>query len=346
MRSVFAFLFVAQFAVAADPAKPLAGAVIVVDPGHGGQSYAKCYTGGSNGVNSKITESELNLRVGLELAKLLEAEGATVFTTRTADHRLSRNGSSSKEELAARVEVFEHHACHFFISVHHNAATEKATGHTAIYKHDAKDDTLYEALAREINDSLATALPGPKRKLLKESYHLTRETTIPGTITEAGFMTNPEFDAMSIKPDFAKKEATATTAGAVTYWRTHHKALEAQRQEFIKARAESPKDLTICSNINLNPNIQSLMSTYLSKLAPDGKYDAAKVATYLAEFRKLKEVPVTDFKAAYADGKIKLSGKVTDRKEHDAFIDVLVAMKLLDIVNDCSVPSSTAKAKE
>ena len=30
--------------------KPLDGAVIVVDPGHGGQRYSKSYTGGTRGV--------------------------------------------------------------------------------------------------------------------------------------------------------------------------------------------------------------------------------------------------------------------------------------------------------
>jgi len=49
---------------AAEPG-PLAGAVIVVDPGHGGQRYSKSYTGGTRGVVSKLTESELNLRVAV-----------------------------------------------------------------------------------------------------------------------------------------------------------------------------------------------------------------------------------------------------------------------------------------
>src|SRR5262252_3587173 len=70
-------------------AGPLDGAIIVVDPGHGGQRYSKSYTGGTRGVVSKLTESELNLRVAVELAKLLKKNGATVYLTRDADHRLS-----------------------------------------------------------------------------------------------------------------------------------------------------------------------------------------------------------------------------------------------------------------
>src|SRR5262245_49825405 len=90
---------------ATDP--PLKGAVIVVDPGHGGQRYSKSYTGGTRGTASKLTESELNLRVGLELEKFLTAKGATVHLTRTGDHRLSREGSSDRDELHARIDFFE-----------------------------------------------------------------------------------------------------------------------------------------------------------------------------------------------------------------------------------------------
>src|SRR3954466_8420957 len=83
---------------------PLAGAVIVVDAGHGGQRYSKSYTGGTRGVNSRLTESELNLRVAFELEKLLKDQGATVFMPRVADHRLSPEGSSNAAELHARID--------------------------------------------------------------------------------------------------------------------------------------------------------------------------------------------------------------------------------------------------
>ena len=172
---------------------PLAGAVIVVDPGHGGQRYSRSYTGGTRGVNSKLTESELNLRVGLALAAKLEAAGATVYRTRTYDRRLSREGSSNSDELHARVDYFDKFNPYFFVSVHHNAGGRGASGHTALYKHNAADPTLYEACARAFNDALEGAVPGPKLALIgpKGNYHILRETDVPGTITEGGFQTNP-----------------------------------------------------------------------------------------------------------------------------------------------------------
>jgi N-acetylmuramoyl-L-alanine amidase len=324
------------------PPVPLKGAVIVVDPGHGGQRYSKSYTGGTRGVVSRLTESELNLRVAVELAKLLKENGATVHLTRRADHRLSREGSSNKDELHARIDFFEHHNAHFFLSVHHNAG-RRGAGHTTLYKHNADDDTLYEALARDVNDALEGAVPGPKLRLIKGSYHILRETPIPGTISEAGFMTSKEFDELSTRPDYPQKEARAICRGAIKYWTAHKGALIALRAKLSKERAERPRDPKTFTAIALNPDFQARMKKLLSQVAPDGKYDPAQVGRYVEQFKK---AVVTDPKATFTvtgafDGKrIILSGETSDRKYHDQLIDVLVAMKLYDIANDVRFPKA------
>ena len=326
--------------------KPLAGAVIVVDPGHGGQSYSRSYTGGTTGASSKLTESELNLRVGTELTKLLKEVGATVYQIRTGDYRLSREGSTSRDELHARVDYFEHHNPHFFLSVHHNAAAENATGHTTIYKHNASDDTLYEQLATSVNDALTGVLPGPKRKLIKGNYHITRETDIPGTISEAGFMTNKLFDQISNQQDFAKTEAVAIAKGAIAYWARHRDALSMYRDKLKKERDAKPRDPNTYTATALNPDFQKMMAERLPAIAPDGKHAPEKVGEYLAKFKAtyFKDSPAKLDITAKFDGKtIRLTGESSDRAYHDQFIDVLVAMKLYAITNAVTLP---AAAKE
>ena len=289
LRTVLAALFLTTSLIAAEP--PLAGAVIVVDPGHGGQRYSKSYTGGTRGVTSGLTESELNLKVAFELAKLLKEQGATVYMTREADHRLSREGSSNVDELHARIDFFEHHNCHFFLSVHHNAGPANCTGHTCLYKHNATDDTLYESLARTVNDTLEGAVPGPKNALIKGSYHILRETDIPGTISESGFMTNKEYDELSNKPDYPRKEAEAICKGAVKYWTEHKAALVALREKLTKERGAKPRDPKTYTAIALNPEFQARMKELLARVAPAGKYDSAKAGEYVEAFKK---VVVTD----------------------------------------------------
>jgi N-acetylmuramoyl-L-alanine amidase len=344
--SVFVCLLVAWLVSAgpggtAEPG-PLAGAVIVVDAGHGGQGYSKSYTGGTRGVVSRLTESELNLRVAFELEKMLKENGATVFMTRRANHRLSPEGSSNKDELHARIDFFEHHNVHFFLSVHHNAGGGgKATGHTALYKHNAADDTLYEALARSVNDALEGAVPGPKLRLIKGSYHILRETDIPGTIAESGFMTNREFDELSNRPDYPRTEAAAICKGAIKYWTEHKAALVALREKLMKERAEKPRDPKTYTAIDLNPAFRARMDDLLARVAPGGTYDPAKIGTYVEKF---KTAVVTDPSATITvkgefDGRqIRLSGETSDRKYHDQLIDLLVAMKLYDIANDIAFP--------
>jgi N-acetylmuramoyl-L-alanine amidase len=319
--------------------------VIVVDPGHGGQRYSKSYTGGTRGVASRMTESELNLRVAVELTRLLRQDGATVHLTREGDHRLSPEGSSNKDELHARVDFFEHHGAHFFLSVHHNAGRPAATGHTALYKHNAPDDALYEALAREVNDALEGVVPGPKLKLIKGSYHILRETPIPGTIAESGFMTNKEFDELSTRADYPKREAQAIHKGAVRYWTRHKEALVALRAKLAKERAERPRDPKTYTAVALNPDLRARTEKLLSRVAPGGKYDPARVGEYVEAFRK---AVVTDPKATFrvkgefARGEIRLSGEVSDRKDHDRLIDLLVAMKLYPTSNDVRFPKPGA----
>jgi N-acetylmuramoyl-L-alanine amidase len=333
---------------AAEP-KPLTGAVIVVDPGHGGQRYSKSYTGGTRGVESGLTESELNLRVGRELAKLLKQNGATVVLTRDGDHRLSREGSSNSDELHARIDFFEHYNAHFFLSVHHNAG-RPGSGHTALYKNNAADDTLYESLARDVNDALEGAVPGPKLALIGKqgSYHILRETPIPGTISESGFMTNRAFDELSNRPDYPATEAAAICKGAIKYWTEHKDAIVALHEKLMRERAAHPRDSKTYTAIDLNPEFRARMDERLARVAPGRTYDPAKAGEYVAKF---KEVVVTDpaatftVKATY-DGKlIRLSGATSDRKYHDTLIDLFVAMKLYDITNDIKVPPAPRESR-
>jgi N-acetylmuramoyl-L-alanine amidase len=349
MRGLVGLVAVLGFGSAGYADQPLSGAVIVVDPGHGGQRYSKSYTGGTRGVTSRLTESELNLRVALELEKILKENGATVFLTRRGDHRLSREGSLNTAELHARIDFFEHDNCHFFLSVHHNAGGGgSSTGHTALWKHNAKDDTLYEALAKDVNDALEGAVPGPKNALIGKNgnYHILRETDIPGTISESGFMTNKAFDDLSTRPEYPNKEAAAIAKGAIKYWTDHKPALIALRDKLAKDRAAHPRDPNTYTAIELNPAYQAETKAVLAKVAPDGKYDPAKAGEYVDRFRKeaVTDPMATFTVTATAAGKhITLAGEVSDRKYHDRLIDLFVAMGLYDLSNEIKVPAPAKK---
>jgi hypothetical protein len=284
----------------------------------------------------------LNLRVALVLAQLLREAGAEVHLTREADHRLSREGSSSREELHARIDFLQRHQPHFFVSIHHNAARPHITGHTALYKHNADDDTIYEALARTMNQTLVGAVPGPALHLIKGNYHILRETRIPGTIVEAGFLTNAQFDELANRPEFPQTEATAIRRGAIQFWTEHRTSLTALRTELARQQAEQQPDPQQVTAVALMPDHQTKMAQLLTQVAPTASYDPSEVSEYVQRF--LATV-VTDpgatvtIAATYADEKIHLSGATSDRSYHDQLIDMLVAMRFYNVVNEIKLPA-------
>jgi N-acetylmuramoyl-L-alanine amidase len=90
---------------------PLAGATVVLDPGHGGNETGAVGPGG-------LQEKDVNLAVAKDLMTVLEAEGATVVLTRTGDYNVT---------LATRADIAK--ALHpvAFVSIHHNADPDGPT---------------------------------------------------------------------------------------------------------------------------------------------------------------------------------------------------------------------------
>jgi N-acetylmuramoyl-L-alanine amidase len=325
LRITLLLLLLLLFSTVVSAQKPLDGAIIVVDAGHGGQAYSKSYTGGTKGVESKLTESELNLRVALVLEKLLVEDGAKVFMTRRADHRLSKEGGPRVAELASRVEYFDHFNPHFFLSVHHNAAGETATGHTVLYKPNAANDTLYYALATIINQSLEGKVPGPKRKLMNDDIHILRESAVPGIISEAGFMTNKVFDKVCNTPEFPAIEAKALADGAKIYWQKYKKDLEEARINHTETIKQKKKDPDTVYAAGLNPKHQAVMKTAWLKLVPTGKPDPKKVTAYLAAYKNsLPAARQADFKieAEWTGRDFKITGTAA-KEDWEATIDLL-----------------------
>jgi N-acetylmuramoyl-L-alanine amidase len=86
---------------ASAPSRPLAGQVVVIDPGHNGDNWAHpavinqlvnvitemkpCDTTGTE-TAAGYTEAAFNFNVAIRLAQRLRAEGATVILTRTSNH--------------------------------------------------------------------------------------------------------------------------------------------------------------------------------------------------------------------------------------------------------------------
>ncbi|MCC5875846.1 MAG: N-acetylmuramoyl-L-alanine amidase, partial [Candidatus Sumerlaeia bacterium] len=111
--------------------RPLEGLVITVDPGHGGSSFSQGYHGSARGVNSRVVEGDLNMRVSALLYHHLQDAGAQVHMTRLDDRKVTLGATGRAVELGARTQLAEETRSHLFLSIHHNSAA-RASAHGVV----------------------------------------------------------------------------------------------------------------------------------------------------------------------------------------------------------------------
>jgi N-acetylmuramoyl-L-alanine amidase len=160
-----------------DSTHPLRGRLIAVDAGHP--------PAGATGPTG-LREAEANLAVALELRRMLEAQGAKVLMTRTADTPL---------DLQARVRLAEAGGADLLISVHNNALPDGinpfTTNGTSTYYNHPRSIPLARAIQRELVRRLGLRDLGVGRGDLA----LVRGTWLPSVLTEGLFMIVPDQEA-------------------------------------------------------------------------------------------------------------------------------------------------------
>ncbi|HLS28718.1 MAG TPA: N-acetylmuramoyl-L-alanine amidase, partial [Opitutales bacterium] len=113
--------------------KLLAGWVIVLDPGHGGDAHRPGYKRGRRGAR----EADMNWRVGVLLERLLSEAGAHVTMTRIGDHDISL---AERANIANTVERPDGGiGADLFISLHHNATSNEKTNYASVWHHGEID---------------------------------------------------------------------------------------------------------------------------------------------------------------------------------------------------------------
>jgi N-acetylmuramoyl-L-alanine amidase len=162
-----------------DPAAPLRGLLIAVDPGHGGADRA---TRGPTG----LTEADANLYISLRLRDMLQAAGARVLMTRVTDMTVP---------LGDRPRMAADSGAHILISVHNNAFPDGVNpwtnaGTSMYYFHPHSAD-LTRLLQHEMLEELGLRDIGYGRADLA----LVRPTWMPSVLSETMFMMIPEQEA-------------------------------------------------------------------------------------------------------------------------------------------------------
>ena len=220
---------------------------IVVDPGHGGKD--------PGAAANSVTEKNINLAVGLELAKALTARGYNVVMTRQTDIYL---------KLQERTDIANNVNADLFVSVHINALpNKKSASGFEIYimalpsdkdamnlakienreyiegkGYDVQNvDRKTEMLLRILGDmqqnnkiSESTDFAGallnagkrnglPMKRIAQAPFFVLRGAGMPAVLLELGFVTNPNEARLLSQPAYQQKIALAMTEGIMNYLR-------------------------------------------------------------------------------------------------------------------------------
>ena len=189
--------------LSADPARPLAGKTIVVDPGHGGSDT------GAPGCGA-VNEAELNLRIALSLRSELEALGAAVLMTR------EDNVTVTLEERMAYLNRMNPDLA---VSVHQNsidasANAQKIRGYLGLYGTEAG-----KLAAKSISASVSEELNRYERPFAYQKLAVARNHRFPSTLCEMCFISNVEEYEWSITPGNAERSAKAIADGVLAYYK-------------------------------------------------------------------------------------------------------------------------------
>lgn len=159
-----------------DPASPLRGMFIAVDPGHGGEDRS---TRGP----TDLREADANLYIALHLRDLLQQAGARVMMTRTTDMTVPLN---DRPRMAADSNA------HVLLSVHNNAFPDGVNpwtnNGTSTYYFHPHSRELAKLIQKELLDALGLRDIGYGRADLA----LARPTWMPAVLSETAFMMIPE----------------------------------------------------------------------------------------------------------------------------------------------------------
>lgn len=185
-----------------DPASPLGGMTIVVDPGHPPI--------GATGPTG-LWEPVATLAVGLRVREMLRARGARVVMTRITD---------APVPLYDRPIIARRANANALVSIHLNADADgnnpfRTNGTGTYYFHPHS-----RALASDLERSLVPQLGLRDRGVFFQNIALGRPTWFPASLTEGLYIIMPDQEAAIRTPEYQEAYARGIVDGLEQYFRS------------------------------------------------------------------------------------------------------------------------------
>ena len=194
--------------------------VVYLDAGHGGTDPGAIHHG--------VREKDLNLILANKLTDQLTKMGYEVVNVRTNDRSVSLT-DRAKEANASNADIY--------ISLHHNAFNVSVSGIESFYYKYAKgaNPTVNKTyhndgariassvyLASLVQDNLVKATGANNRGVKERSLAVIRETAIPATLIEFGFMDNKQELSNLTNNAYTDKMTNAVATAIDQYFKTFY----------------------------------------------------------------------------------------------------------------------------
>lgn len=188
---------------------PLAGLVVVIDPGHGGID--------SGAIASGVQEKGINLAVSLAAAQEIRGLGGRVVLTRTADQaRVPLGQQRYLRDRRQRAAMVAESGAQLFVAIHANYVGSAApSGPLVLWNASANPGG--RALAQAIRTALAREL-GTRVALSRQFIAVLSWSGVPAALVEVGFLSNPGERAMLQNAAYQVRLGVAISTGVRAYW--------------------------------------------------------------------------------------------------------------------------------
>lgn len=183
------------------------GKLIVLDAGHGGVDPGALAKDGSK-------EEDLTLAIALKTQQALLNKGYRVIMVRSTD-RSCMNTSSTATELQCRVNIAAANRANAYISIHINSAGAGARGTESYYNntgnpHPSDSQRLASAIHRYFQPTFGSV----NRGVHTANYYVLKRNTVPATLIEIGFITDPS-DLAKMKSSTMQQNVSYSIAKGV-----------------------------------------------------------------------------------------------------------------------------------
>lgn len=171
--------------------------LVFIDPGHGGKDP------GAIGL-SGIQEKDIILPISQYLAQALQQQGIQTMMARTSDYFVSLQG---------RTDMANRAGADLFVSIHANAmgaGRPDISGLEVYYFGD-------RGLADTIHRSILRTVSVDDRRVRKARFYVLRNSRMPSTLVEVGFVTGYDDSAKLTNPSYQRQMAQAIARGIVEY---------------------------------------------------------------------------------------------------------------------------------